>query len=101
MIHGAVRRSQRKPAMKVCVPHLPNGACALSLLRPQGAATQPRHLGVDRCLVDEDQAMRLATHLLGPTPPDPGLPGLTDVLACAFRGHQRFMEWPALLEGIG
>ena len=88
MIHGAVRRSQRKPAMKVCVRHLPNGAWALSL-RPSGAAAQPRHLGVDRCLIDEDQAMRLATHPWLP-PPDPGLPGPTDGLARAFRCHQRF-----------
>lgn len=49
----------------------------------RGAAAQPRHLGVDGSLVDEDQAMRL-------TPPDPGLPGFTDVLAFAFRCQQRF-----------
>ena len=44
-------------------------------LAARGAAARSRHLGVDRCLVDEDQAMRLAAHPKL-TPPDPGLPAL-------------------------
>jgi hypothetical protein len=49
----------------------------------------PHHLGVDGCLVDEHQAMRLVLHPgLALLPPETALS--PDIGACAFRRHQRF-----------
>ncbi len=53
------------------------------------AAAKPHHLCVDGGLIDEDQAMRFEPHpWLAQVGPDPALGA--DVLACAFRCHQRF-----------
>ena len=53
------------------------------------SATQPRHLCVDRSRIDEDQPMRLEPHAWLAFI-DPNAPRLTNVRACALRGHQRF-----------
>jgi hypothetical protein len=62
------------------------GAQALSAT---AAPAQPRHLRVDRRLVDEHQARRLKPHP-GLTLVDPLPSSLTHVGAFALRGHQLF-----------
>src|SRR3954462_12952128 len=58
-------------------------------LSATAAPAQPRHLGVDRGLVDEHQACRLKPHA-GLTPFDPLPSSLPDIGAFALRRHQLF-----------
>jgi hypothetical protein len=58
-------------------------------LAPVRASAQARHLGVDVCLIEKDQAVRLLAHArLTVVPPDPTL--IPHVGACALRRHQVF-----------
>lgn len=68
---------------------MPEGGRGGQPLPTRAAAPQPDHLGVDRGLVDEDDAVRLEPHQ-GLAARDPELTLLSNVRACAFRCHQRF-----------
>ena len=86
-------RSGQLTASQACDERLSTpvaeGGIGVEPLTTRRAPVEPHHLGVDGCLVDEHQAMRLVLH--------PGLALLRpktalslDVGACAFRRHQRF-----------
>jgi len=60
-IQGATSPSQRKPAMKVCVP-LAKGRIGHEPLAPQAAPAQGCHVGLHARLIDEDEPGRLSAH---------------------------------------
>jgi hypothetical protein len=91
MIHGAIRPSVVRPAIKVCrrrdartngAPRLHPKArwCAgMQASALQGPPTRPRHVGFDGGLVNEDQPVRCLPHHglamaypIGPGAPDRG-----------------------------
>src|SRR5215217_5903597 len=70
-------------------------AQALALAR---ATAQARHLGVDEGLVEKDQPVRLLAHA-GLTLARPDTTLVTNVGACALRGHLGFFTRSAKLAG--
>ena len=70
---------------------------AAQALASRSPAASRSHVGLDPGLVDEDQPPRVEAGLPG----SPTLPSAGNVGAGLLKGEQRFMEWPALLEGIG
>ncbi len=96
MIHGATISSQRKPATKVCVCHLPKGVSAMSRspfrLRPRKGvipAFAGTSVGLYARLINEDEPRRLTVHK-GLATFAPCSAGRLDVRAFFLRRQQRF-----------
>jgi hypothetical protein len=86
---GAVRPSQRKPAMKVCVPQWPKGALALTRAPMRARPAKAGHLRRGPGLVKKDQPLDVLAHarLAGCRP---FMPRFLHIGALGFGGQKCF-----------
>lgn len=67
---------------------MPKGRLGFQSAPSQTAPTQPHHLRVRACFVDENQPARMAAHCRQTSAPD--IARLSDIKAILFAGQQRF-----------
>lgn len=89
MTQGAVRASQRKAAMNVCVFPMTEGCFGFQPLATPGSSTQARHFGSRSRFINENKPMWVLAHYrLTLVTPDAA--GLLNISAFALGCQQRF-----------